>query len=663
MNSQQAFDQALQHHMAGRLPQAENLYRQILGQDPNFVHATHLLGLLAHQAGRSDIAVDLIRGAIALGLNTPDAYGNLGNALRGTGRMDEAIAALRQSLTLGPGQAPTYVNLGNTLQSNGQVDEAIAAFRQAIDIAPTLAEAHNNLASALVTLGQLDEAIASAERAIALRSDYSDACINLGNAYRFKGNFDGAIAAYSNALGHPPAGPNPNLAKVHSSLGSAYKDLGQVDQALTAYRKAAELDPADPRHGNNVLLLLQYHPGYDAAAIAKENDQWNRQYALPFARATPVHANDREPNRRLRIGYVSPDFKDHAVGRNLLPLFRNHDRSNFEIVCYSNDPGSDPITEEYRRLADSFINISHLSDDQAAVKIHHDRIDILIDLALHTANNRLLIFARGPAPVQATFAGYPAGTGLTAIDYRLSDPYLDPQGMDESASSEKTIRLENSFWCYDPLDCGDIAVNPLPALSSGVITFGCLNNYCKINDQVLALWAQVLRRLPNSRLLLLSRSGQPYPRTLELLANGGITADRIDFVRNGNRREYLQAYHRIDIGLDTFPYNGHTTSLDSLWMGVPVVTLAGSRSVARAGWAQLSNLQLAELAGQSPDHFVDIAAQLAGDLPRLSIIRSGLRARMEQSPLMDAPRFAQSIQQAYRQMWQAWCEQRQSRIG
>jgi predicted O-linked N-acetylglucosamine transferase (SPINDLY family) len=258
--------------------------------------------------------------------------------------------------------------------------------------------------------------------------------------------------------------------------------------------------------------------------------------------------------------------------------------------------------------------------------------------------------------VQVTFAGYPGSTGLTAIDYRLSDPYLDPPGMDESIYSEQTVRLPDSFWCYDPLDAADIAINSLPALNSDKVTFGCLGNFCKINPTVLSLWAQVLRQMENSRLLLLAPPGSHRQRTVDQLRGLGIDAGRVEFAPRQSRRAYLELYHRIDVGLDTFPYNGHTTSLDSFWMGVPVVSLVGQTVVSRAGWCQLSNLGLTELAANTAEQFVKIAAELAHDLPRLAALRSTLRGRMERSPLMDAPKFARSIEAAYRLMWRKWCE-------
>ncbi len=314
-------------------------------------------------------------------------------------------------------------------------------------------------------------------------------------------------------------------------------------------------------------------------------------------------------------------------------------------------------TQRLRSYADCWRSIVGLGDEEVADLVRRDSIDILVDLALHTADNRLLVFARKPAPVQVTFAGYPGSTGLNAIDYRLSDPYLDPPGMDESVYSEKTIRLPDSFWCYDPLECSDISVNPLPANENGFVTFGCLNNFCKVTEGALQLWAQMIAQIAGSRLLLLASEGEHRHRVKAFFQNEGIDPQRVEFASYRPRTDYLSLYHRIDVGLDTFPYNGHTTSLDAYWMGVPVVTLMGLTPVARAGWCQLSNLGLPELVAHSEEQYIDIAATLANDLPRLAKLRATLRPRMEASPLMDAPRFARNIEGAYRTMWRTWCEQ------
>ncbi len=298
-----------------------------------------------------------------------------------------------------------------------------------------------------------------------------------------------------------------------------------------------------------------------------------------------------------------------------------------------------------------------MKDEEAAELIRADGIDILVDLSLHMAGNRLLVFAHKPTPIQVTFAGYPGSTGLEAIDYRLTDPYLDPVGgEDEKYYCETSIRLPHSFWCYDPMTA-EPAVQALPVEKSGVVTFGCLNNFCKVNAETLALWAKVLNSVKNSRLLLLTAEGSHRQKTLEILREQGIAPERITFSKMLPHAEYLAMYRDIDIGLDALPYNGHSTSLDSFWMGVPVVTLVGKTVAGRAGFSQLMNLGLPELVARTPEEFVRITADLAGDVPRLAALRAGLRKRMRASPLMDAKGFARGIEAAYREMWKQWCAQ------
>jgi len=502
------------------------------------------------------------------------------------------------------------------LKDRGQLDEAIAAFRQTIALKPNFPEAHSNLGVALKDRGQLDEAIAAFRQTIVLKPDFTEA---------------------------------------HYNLGIALKDKGQVEEAIAAYRQAIALRPNYPEAHSDLVYTLHFHPGFDVRAIAGEHRCWNQQHAEPLRQFIQPHPNDRTPERRLRIGYVSPDFREHVVGYNVLPFLADHNARDFEIFCYAQVASPDTLTERFRASAEHWRSTVGLTDEVFAAQIREDGIDILVDLTLHMGRNRLLVFARKPAPVQVTFAGYPGSTGLNTIDYRLSDPFLDPSGMDESIYSEQTVRLPHSFWCYDPLDGGDLPVNALPAQANGFITFGCLNNFCKINDAVLRLWARVLHTVPSSRLLLLAPEGSHRQHTLDVLGQQGVARERVAFVCQQPRRKYLELYQRIDLGLDTLPYNGHTTSLDSFWMGVPVVTLVGQTIVGRAGLSQLMNLKLPELIAQTPEQFVQVAAALAKDLPRLTELRSTLRQRMERSPLMDAPRFARNIEAAYREMWRQWC--------
>jgi predicted O-linked N-acetylglucosamine transferase (SPINDLY family) len=437
------------------------------------------------------------------------------------------------------------------------------------------------------------------------------------------------------------------------------KDVGQIDLALSHYAQAIARSPQLLPIYDNRLYSLYFHPDYDAKAILHEQRQWNDAIAKPLSVRIAPHDNDRSPERRLRIGYVSGDFRDHVVGRNILPLVREHDRHAVEVFCYSNVGRKDDFTAKYQALADHWRDIRQISDDQAAQLIRRDKIDILVDLSLHLGDNRLLVFARKPAPLQVTFAGYPGGTGMRSIDYRLTDPWLDPPGQNDDDYAERSIRLPESFWCYDP-DAMQVTdapePGPPPAASNGYVTFGCLNNFSKVSDVALDLWARILNRVPGSHLLLMAPPGSARDRVLARLAQDGIAADQIRFVPFQPRRDYLQTFREIDIVLDTVPYNGHTTSLDALWMGAPVTTLVGRTVVGRAGVSQLNNLNLTDLIAATPEQFVEIAVELAGDLNRLANLRAGLRQRMRQSPLCDAKRFARNVEAAYRQMWRAWCK-------
>ena len=640
--SQELFDLARQRQQAGRLQDADLLYRQFLMQQPDHVEAMQSLGILCAQTGRPQAAVELLRKVAAALPDSPEACSNLANVLESCGRHDEAIASYRKAIALRPDFVQAYSNMSNALRSTGRYDEAIAAARQALAIRPDHAPAYNNLGHALQTKGLWDQALAAYRQALALRPDLSVVHSNLANMLCLRGQFDQAIDACLKALALRPHFPEAYL-----TLGNAMKDTARLDDALAAYDRALSLEPDHLAAAMNRLFALHFHPDYDAKAILREHQKWNQRFAQPLAAAIQPHANDRNPDRRLKIGYVSPDFCNHCQSFFTTPLLSHHHHEQFEVFCYASVERPDQLTQRLRGYADVWRDCLGQSDADVARMIRQDQIDILVDLTMHMANGRPLVFARKPAPVQVAWLAYPGTTGMTAMDYRLTDPYLDPPDADGDYV-EKSIRLPDTFWCYDPLT-DQPPVGALPALSVGHVTFGCLNNFCKVNAGTLELWSQVLSAVPGSRLILLCPQGSHRPQVLEKLK---VQADRVEFVEFAPREQYLKRYHRIDIGLDTFPYNGHTTSLDSLWMGVPVVSMVGQRAVSRAGWSQSKNLGLAEqLVGQRPQDFVSLAVGLAGDLPRLSQMRGQLRLRMEKSPLMDADRFARKVEEAYRQMW------------
>jgi predicted O-linked N-acetylglucosamine transferase (SPINDLY family) len=404
---------------------------------------------------------------------------------------------------------------------------------------------------------------------------------------------------------------------------------------------------------SNLLLALNYQWGSTRESLFAEARRWAQRHAEPLAREIGPHANARVSGRRLRVGYVTADFRQHASAFFLLPLLEHHDARRVELFCYSDVARPDGITARCRAAAHHWRETAGVGDARLAEMIRRDGIDILVDLKLHADQNRLLVFARKPAPVQVTWLGYPGTTGLTAIDYRLSDPHLDPSSQEDVFYAEKTVRLPHTFWCYDPLSAEP--VNPLPAGGGGRIAFGCLNHPSKIGEPLVALMAQVLAAVPRSTLTLLGHDGSHRVRLLESFDRRGVAAERIEFVAPRPRGDYLRLYHGIDIALDSWPVNGHTTTFDSLWMGVPVVTLAGPTPLGRAGISQLKNLGLEKLIGDSGESYVRIARELADDLPRLSALRGGLRGLMESSPLMRSADFARGVEEAFEKMWRDYC--------
>lgn len=668
--------------MLGRMDAAVAHFRRALQLKPAYAEAWYNLGNALQNQGRLDDSIAAYHRALDIKPGYPEALNNLGNALKENGQLHEAIAAYRRALQINPNLPAIHTNLGNMLRYQGQLDEAIAAYRRALQLKHDFPEAHNNLGAALARQGQLDEAIAAHRRALQFKPGYPEAHNDLGNALRDRGRLDEAIASYHEAIRLKPCYPEaynnlgnalrdgrqlddavaacrralelkPDFLEALSTLGSALASQGELDEAIAAFRHALRLKPDDAGIHSNLVSTLHFHPGHNARTIAEEQQRWDRQFGEPLKRFVLPHANDPAVAGPLRIGYVSPDFRNHVVGRNLLPLFECHDPKSFEILCYSGVVRPDKLTAQFRRSSRQWRSTVGVTDEALADMIRRDGVDILVDLSQHMAGNRLPMFARKPAPIQVSFAGYPESAGLEAIAYRISDRYLEGGASDEATGRKEQVRLIDSFWCYHTAGI-EVAVNPLPALESGTVTFGCLNNFCKINEPVLSLWARVLRKVNDSRLILLASVGKHRQRALEALEREGVEGRRVEFVEFLPHREYLEMYHRLDIVLDTFPYNGHTTNLDALWMGAPVVTLAGETTVSRAGLSQLTNLGLPELIAHSETEYMGIAESLARDLPRLAELRSSLRARMEASLLMDAPRFARNIEAAYRSIWRAW---------
>ena len=603
----------------GQLGDAIAAYRQAISLRSSYPEAYNNLAIILKDKGLLDDAIAAYRHAIALRPGYPEAHNNLGIALREKGLIGDAIAAYRQSISLRPGYAEAHNNLGLALKGEGSLDDVIGAYRRAISLRPDYAEAYNNLGIALDEKGQVDDAIAAYRQAIRLRPAYGKALSNLGNALQAKQQLDEAIICHREAVAS-----EPDLPAAHNNLGNVLKETGQINEALTAYKQAAVLSPDSPGFHSNFIFTLHYQPAHNAVAVADAHHEWEHRHADPLRHLIRASRNDRTADRRLRIGYVSADYGEHPVGRFLRPLLTHHDRGCVEVFCYSGVSRADAITQRLRQSADHWRDIAGIGDQLVAEQVRDDGIDILVDLSGHTAGNRLLVFARKPAPVQVSYLGYPSTTGLQTIDYRLTDAFADPPGLTERIHSETLIRLPYTTWCFaEPSDAP--AVGGLPALRRGCVTFGSFNNLAKVTEPMLHLWAKILNEVPNSRLLLKAAglaSDGASERIRAMFCSQGIDADRLELI--GLQPDYashLALYGEMDIALDTFPYNGATTSCDALWMGVPVITLAGESHVSRVGLSLLTNLRVPELIANNPGQYVALAAALGNDSGRLMALR------------------------------------------
>jgi protein O-GlcNAc transferase len=554
---------------------------------------------------------------VAIAPNLAGAYNNLGIVCRTLGRLDEAVASFQRACALQPDYAEALNNLGNALDEQGRSQEAVDCYRRALLLQPEYAEALNNLGATLKGQGKLVEAVAAFQRALAIRPDYVSA---------------------------------------HVNLGGAFNEMGRLDEASACFRRAMEIKPDHAAAHSSWLFLRNYVAGYDLAALYADHLEWARRHAEALTALAAPHDNDADPARRLRIGYVSGDLCSHSVANFIEPVLARHDRRRFEVTCYSNSPRVDEVTRRLQGYADHWRRIVGMSDAAAEAMIRADRIDILVDLSGHTADNRLPLFARKPAPLQTTWIGYPNTTGMSAMDYRISDANLDPPGMTERYHTEALVRLPASA-CFQPA-AESPEVNDVPALTAGHVTFACFNNFTKVTDEAIGCWAQVLEAVPGSRLMLLigdAGNAAARERVEQTFARHGVKPERLQLIGKRPLAEYLALHHGVDIALDPFPYNGGTTSVHSLWMGVPIITLAGQSPVSRVGVTILANVGLQELIAQSVAEYVAIARDLARDTERLCRIRAELRGRLQASPLIDAERLTRALEDAYRNMWQTWC--------
>ncbi|MDO9042908.1 MAG: tetratricopeptide repeat protein [Desulfocapsaceae bacterium] len=649
---QAVLNEAENFYRQRQFPDAKDGYQKVLAQNPEVPELHYALANTLVELGQLEEAEASYRKALELKPDFAEALGNLGNTLQRQCRILDAETCYQHALEIKPDFAEGYFNLGNLLREQNRLAESQTAYQKAIQIKPDYIKAYSNLGVTLQMQGQLAEAENNYRKAIKIQPDFIEGYINLGACLKERGLYREAEKYYKNALTI-----NPDFALCYSNLGSVLKEHGQLSEAERCLRRALELNPDYPEAHSNLLFLLNYHPDRSAEEIYEEYKTFNARFSLPLQTTWQPHANNRQTDRRLKIGYVSPQFRLHSIRHFFEPLLAHHDKQRVEIFAYAENSTEDALTDRYKSYTDHWRVVAGLSNAVLAEKIRTDGIDILIDLAGHTANNRLLMFALKPAPVSLHWLDFGYTTGLTAIDYYLTDKATVPEGS-EGLFSEKPWRIETPSFAYRPAEgMGDVSL--LPALTRGYVTFGTLTRAVRINHRTILVWAEILKQVEGSHLVIDSSNFRDTSMQEEL-------ADK--FIAHGIDRERLEiGYHSppwdvlrgLDISLDCFPHNSGTTLFETLYMGVPFITLADRPSVGRLGCSILEGLGHPEWIARTEEEYVQLAVALAVNLPKLATIRSELRQEMQDSQLMNEPAFACRMETAYREMFAKWCEDQQ----
>lgn len=641
----------------GNLVTAEAILQEVLQIEPNQPDALHWLGVIACESKMYDVAVDLISHAIAV---EPDAqkYHNLGVAYKNLDKPQNAINCYMQSLTLKPDYTTAHQSLGVAYNDLGKTEDAVRHFQLASNTEGPSAKLYFQIGVAFQSASHNRAAEDCYRKVLALDPNHVAANNNLGMMLRDRRDDEGAKAYYRKAIEL-----KNDYAEAHNNLAGLLMEQGDTDGAIASYRKALSLNPTFTQASNNLVFCMLYSPRVTPEEIMEEFKAFRDRHEVPVAEHRLPHDNDADPERRLRIGYVSGDFWGHAVAYFIEPILANHDKTRHEVFCYYNRNNHDATTERIKASVDHFIPCARLSDAALTERIRADGIDILIDLSNHTASNRLLTFARKPAPIQVTWIGLPSSTGLASMDYRFTDAHLDPPGMTERYHTEKLVRLSISSPYLPPAIAPE--TNALPALTGTPFTFASLNNLAKISDEVLTLWSRILQQTPGSRLMLANtESPLVRKRIMDLFAAQGIAPERLILHPRMKLVDYLTLHHEIDLSLDPFPYNGGTTTRHSLYMGVPVVTLEGKTTWSRVGCGLMRRYDLGQFVAATPEQYVEIAVGMVGNLDHLNQVRVTLRERMQNAPFQDHAATTRHVEAAYRQMWRDWCAQRTGeRVG
>ncbi|MDP1683400.1 MAG: tetratricopeptide repeat protein [Burkholderiales bacterium] len=634
----------------GESEAAVESYRHAIENNPDYAEAYSNLATALQGLGRFEDAMISCRKALEIKPDFVDAQYNLGIALRALGRLDAAVASYRRALEIQPDYADAHNNLGTALQALGQFDGAMACYRRALEIKPDFAEAYNNLGLALKGLGELEGAVACCRKALEVKHDYVDAHNSLGMALQDLGQLDAALASYRQALAI-----NPYDAYAHNNLGNALKDLGQIHDAVASYRQALAIKPDFTMAYSNLLFALNFTDTHATSNCLDAAHEYGRIVSKRAVERFSAWRCETKPER-LRVGLVSGDLRNHPVGYALESLLVQLDPARIELIAYPTTSKADELTVRIRPHFAAWKPLFGQSDEAAARLIHADGVHVLLDISGHTAHNRLPMFAWKPAPIQASWLGYFATTGVAEMDFLLTSEVAVPKAHQEHFT-ESVWYLPDIWLCFTPPEF-DLTVAALPAFENGHLTFGCFQRMDKMGEGVLKAWGRILSALPNARLLFANKQlGDPgvAAQFLQRLQQHGIDPERVA-TRGAaeSRAEYLGRYAEVDVMLDTFPYPGVTTTCEALWMGVPTLTLGGDTLLARQGAGVVTPAGLGEWAATSEAGYVEKAISLTNDLSKLANLRAGQRARVLASPVYDAPRFARNFEAALWGMWRKW---------
>lgn len=640
----------MEHITAGNTQAACDTATALLASHPDQGQLWHLYGFAMLQGGRNADAHRALRRATELLPDNAEMWEHLGLAQSRLLQHSAADASFARSVALDPAAHSAWSNAAKNAVDAGKYAHALHYAGKAAQLDPASLAAHCNMGNALARLQRSAEAETCYRRALALAPDSAEVHHSLGSALMNVDRDHEAATHFEQALAL-----QPGHAHTHNMLGAVLMKLGRHDMAIASYRRALALKPDCPRWHTELLFCLTHDAGTPPAVAFDAHTAFSARFELPLVAGWPAHTNLRDPHRRLRVGFVSGDMFQHVVSYFIAPVWAQLDRNRVEVLVYSTNARRDGTTATLEALADQWLQVEGLDDEALAARIQADRIDVLIDLSGHTAHNRLLVFARKPAPVQATWIGYPNTTGLRAMDYVLCDGYNAPRGLYEHHYSEQFARLPSSGTFTPPP--GSPEVNLLPALGGHGVTFGSFNRAAKLGQDVIATWSAVLHAVPGARLLLCD-TGDPAQaqRLASAFGSHGIAAERLLFRPRVPMQDYLRLHHEVDIVLDTWPYTGGTTTNLALWMGVPVVTLQGPARAHCQSAAVLGRMGMQEWVAHDRAGFVQIAVRWARSPYQLASLRAGLRARWANAPLRQPATVARGLELALRTMWQRWCD-------